>query len=238
MYPILFSIGNIHFYTHGFFVALGILAAAFLIDRLAKSERLENKNFFDYLIYIILIGIVGARLTYGIIYFNQFDHWWQILEIWQGGMVSYGGFLFGFLAFCYFFRQEKEQLKEWLDLGAIGLMLGIAIGRIGCFLNGDAAGVTSTAWYAINARIPTQLFESAWALILAIFGYYFWGRTRKPGLVFPVLIGLYGLGRLAIDAARQEPIIFWHLKSGQIIDIVIIAIAIIALFVIIKPIKK
>lgn len=225
MYPILFSIGNVHFYTHGFFVALGILLGAFLVEYLAKKEKLETKNFFDNIVYVILIGLVGARLTYAVLYFNELTSFWQIFAIWQGGMVSYGGFLFGFLAFLYFFRESKDEFIEWLDLGILGLMLGLGIGRIGCFLNGDSGGVASSSFLAIRGFFPTQLLESIWCFILVVFGYVLWRKSKKPGLVFPVILGLYGLGRFLIDFSRQETTVFWHLKSGQIADIVLIVVA-------------
>lgn len=227
MYPILFSIGRVNFYTHGLMIALGAILGGALIFYLAKRENLSRRFLFDTLVYSLFVGIVGARLVYIIAYYYQFSNWKEMFLIWYGGLVSFGGILFGFLTAGLILKKRHEPVLKWFDLGIIGMFIGWAIGRVGCFLSGDVPGVTSASKIAIWGQIPVSLFEAGWSLILAgILLYLLLWRKEflskfKSGFLFMVGIAGQGLGRFVIDFWRNEAVLGWGLKPGQIVSLVI-----------------
>lgn len=236
MYPILFSIGQVNFYTHGLLIAIGCLAGGYVIYYLAKKESLPNKFLFDLLVLSLLLGIVGARLTYVIIYYYQFENWHDMFFIWYGGLVSFGGIFLGFLMAALILKRKKQDILHWFDLSMIGLLIGWAFGRVGCLLSGDVLGVNSTSALSIWGTLPIALFEAVWSLIVAGILFYFYTVKRSliqkfaNGFVFFLGIALYSIGRFLIDFYRQEDIIYF-LRGGQIASLIIFAGAVIILII-------
>lgn len=243
MYPILFSIGRVNIYTHGLLIVIGALLGGLIIYFLAKKQEIRATLTFDLIIFSLIGGLIGARILFVILYYDQFSNFKEIFYIWYGGLVSYGGIAGGLLVAWWFLLIKKEKVLKWFDIGIIGLMTGWAFGRIGCLLAGDSLGILSNLKLAIWGRIPTQLFESIWAIFVAVICWLIlklkirW--QLKDGLIFVTGIGLYALGRLIIDFWRDETIFFWFLKTGQFGSIIIflIALIIVGLFLI-KKIRR
>jgi phosphatidylglycerol:prolipoprotein diacylglycerol transferase len=175
-------------------------------------------------------GLLGAKILYLILYANQFAGWKQMLEIWRNGMVSFGG-MAGALAVSYLYLKNKKQnIFQWFDLGIIALTAGWAIGRIGCFLNGDSTGIPTPSIWGIWGRYPTALFETVLLLAISAFCFRLYQRTKNTwpnGLIFCLAMGLYGLGRFFIDFVQDEPIWFWHLRYGQVGSLIVMILALI-----------
>lgn len=242
MYPILVSIGGLNIYTHGLLIALGGLAGGFSIYYLAKRNSFKTNFIFDLIVYSLLGGLVGARILYVIIYYNQLNSFWEVFYIWYGGLISYGGFIGGLLIAALFLSIKKEKILAWFDIGIIGLNIGWFFGRLGCLLAGDSFGLVSGNKVAIWGRIPTQLFESILGLIIAVicyFGLKYKNNHRLPdGLVFLSGIGFYGIGRFIIDFWRDENIVLWQLKTGQLGSLFTILLAIISIIILLKKARR
>lgn len=236
MYPILFHLGSVNFYTHGLMIALGAILGGGLIFYLAKKEGLSRGHLLDTLIYSLFVGIIAARITYLIFYYYQFSNWKDMFLIWYGGLVSFGGILGGFLAAALILRKRGENILKWFDLGIIGVLVGWAIGKVGCLLSLDTPGIASPAKVAIWGQIPVALFESIWALILAgVLLYLFifqknWLSKYRDGLLFFIGLAGYSLGRFIIDFWRVEDIIFLNLKASQIASAVLFLVAAIVIY--------
>lgn len=223
MYPIIFSIGRVNIYTHGVMIALGAIVGGLAIYFIAKRKDYNNEYHveyvFDLVVFSLLGGIIGARILYVILYFNQFTSYKEMFFIWYGGLVSFGGMIGGFLTAWLILRSKKEPILKWFDLGIIGLLIGWAFGRIGCLLSGDSFGVLTSSWIAIWGRIPTQIFESVWVLICAGVLYLLLRKKEDwrllDGTIFLSGIGLYALGRFVIDFFRDEPILFHFFHASQ-----------------------
>lgn len=232
MYPILFHLGKVNFYTHGLMIALGAIVGGVIIFYLAKKEGLSRKFLFDTLIYSLFVGIIFARITYIIFYYYQFVNWKEMFLIWYGGLVSFGGILGGFLAAGLILKKRGEIVLKWFDLGIIGFLAGWAIGKVGCLFSLDTPGIASGAKIAIWGQIPVALFESIWAAMLAILLFYLIVRQRswvsqfRDGFLFLIGLGGYSLGRFGIDFWRTDSILWLSLKSGQIASLVILLITI------------
>lgn len=234
MYPILFSIGRVHIYSHGLLMVIGALVGGILIFYLARQENLRRDFLFDLLVYGLLAGLLGARIAYVIVYFHQFTSFQDMFFIWDGGLISYGGMLGGLLLAYWFLKTKKENIWRWFDLGVIGLLAGWAFGRIGCLLNGDSYGIISSSHLAIWGRIPTQLFESIYCIILAATLYLIYRKKDElnlpDGFIFLKGIGAYALGRFIIDFWRDEEIFAFHLKAGQLSSLVIFILVMIIVY--------
>jgi len=233
MYPILLSIGRVNVYTHGFMIALGAVLGGLVIYFLAKKDNLNIAILFDLIAYSLLGGLVGARLLYIVLYPSQFNGFWDMLAIWYGGLVSFGGLAVGLFIAWLFLKAKREPVYKWFDIGIIGLLGGWAIGRIGCLLNGDSLGIISASKIAIWGRLPTQLFESIWSLVVA--GICFWLLAKKKallpdGVIFWFGLGSYALGRFVIDFFLDENKIFLSLRPGQIGSLALFLLAFIIVF--------
>ena len=224
MHPILLSWGGVKIYTHGLMIVLGALAGGALIFSLAKMKGFSRKFLFDILVFSLLMGIVGARLAYVIFYPYQFSSWPEILMVWHGGLVSFGGIFLGFLTAALILRKKGENIFQWFDIGIVGFLLGWAIGRIGCFLAGDVLGVFSNSSLAVGGRLPVALFESGWCLVLAITLFLLLWKGQRllrrlfTGSLFAVGLMGYLIGRFVIDFWREDSIMHLgliKLKAGQ-----------------------
>jgi len=141
MHRILFSRGPVTIYSYGTLVALAFLISTYLTWKKANSKGINPDKVIDASIYIVISGLLGARIFYVLIYRDYYlSHPADILKIWQGGLVFYGGFIFACLTVLLFLLKQKIPVWKFADLAAPNISLGLAIGRIGCFLNGCCFG--------------------------------------------------------------------------------------------------
>lgn len=214
MYPILFSISKVNFYTHGLMIALGVLLGGGVIFYLARKEQLATKSLIDLFIYSLFAGIIGARIVYVIAYYYQFSNWKEMFHIWYGGLVSFGGIIFAFLTAGFILRKKGQSVLKWFDISTPGFFLGWAIAKVGCFLSGDTPGSIG--------KIPVTLFEAGWVLLIVIISFYIliW---KKPllqrfnhGVMFFTSFAVYFSGRAIYDNWRIDPKVFLSLNYSQI----------------------
>jgi phosphatidylglycerol:prolipoprotein diacylglycerol transferase len=223
-------------------MVLGVVAGGFVVYAIARKQNLNTGFLFDLIVYSLLFGILGARVLYVILYHNQFADVKEMLFIWFGGLVSYGGMAGGLLCAYLMLKQKKENVYKWFDIGIIGINLGWAIGRIGCLLNGDSYGLLSSSKIAIWGRFPTQLFETFWCLLVSIGLYLIYNNKDKfklpDGVIFYLGLALYAIGRFVIDFWRDENIILIGLKAGQIGSLIILIISALLIVKLIKNRKE
>jgi phosphatidylglycerol:prolipoprotein diacylglycerol transferase len=228
MYPELFRIGPLPVYSYGLFVFLGFLAATIVAGRRAKKAGLSREKILDINIYSFLAGIVGARILYVL---TEYKYYLaaplEILKIWEGGLVYYGG-LFSGAVFCIWYI-KKQKLDPLLvgDLIIPAVALGQAIGRLGCFMRGCCYGRESVDFGIVfkdigdnKPHIPTQLIEAAF--VLAIFRFLIAKKPKFKGeLVFLYLL-LYAFARFFIEFLRGDergPVFFSVFSVSQLVSI-------------------
>ena len=157
MLPILFSIGPIKIYSYGFFISLAFLVGSFVVWKRAKEEAYDEEKIFDALVLTVLFALLGARGYFILLNFQNFG--FNFLKwIWltrYAGLCFHGGLLGGILGLFLFTRREKWDFWQTADIAVFGLVLGQAIGRIGCFLNGCCFGVPTGSIFGI--RFPKEL---------------------------------------------------------------------------------
>jgi phosphatidylglycerol:prolipoprotein diacylglycerol transferase len=199
--------------THGLLIAAGFLVAELLARREAKRRGLSADVVDDAAIAAVLAGLVGARLVY-IATLGRGMSFLDMLEVWKGGLSSHGGYVFGILAGLLYFKFKKVDLFKYADAVIPYMLVGWAIGRIGCFLNWDSYGKpTNVAWAVVvngEPRHPTQLYESFG--YLAAFFLVSLKKTRsrvlarlRPGSEAATALALFALVRIVVDFFRDDP---------------------------------
>jgi len=245
MHPILLTIGSFSIYAYGFFALLGFASGTVLFLYQAKRENLKKREIFFFLLCIIISIVIGARVFYILNYpYGYFENPQNILRIWQGGLVLYGGFLFAFAVGFFFIRRHHLPFWKIANMSAPSIALGISIGRIGCFLNGCCYGkpwnkglvfsLDSPAGMAFPNQplIPTQLISSVDMLaiffILTILRRYKWFNNRS----FLWLLILYSSHRFIIEFLRADSLrILLNLTFSQLLSIIIgVSAAVLMLF--------
>ncbi len=233
MYPVLFSLGPfhifsfslgpLHFYSYGFCLALGLILCLYLFGRdagkyiapkIKTSYEKANQKASEFVLWLTLSSIIGARIFFIFENHEEFrgDKWVDFYKIWQGGIVYYGGFFGALVAAYFWFKAEKWPLAYSFDLVAPYTLLGQAIGRVGCFLNGCCYGNVSQKYGFVFQggddklpHLPTQLWELAGDL--ALFFILLWGRkyTLRYSWLNLALYGLtYGTLRFVIEFWRRD----------------------------------
>lgn len=237
MHPILFTLHGLIIYTHGFLAVIGIIVTSILLYYLAGKIDLDRSYMFDKMIYVVLFGIIGSRLNYFFLYRDQFSNWKEIFYLQDGGMVSYGGFLLGLIAFIVLFRKEAKKLVQWLDIFAISFCFGLFFGRLGNIMAGEYAGKISVSKFAIDYYIPVTLYEGILVLLIGIVLLVFFLKNKRAnGFYFPLFLFLYGTGRFVIDFWRDDKNIVGPFGLSQIISLTIAILGL--LFLLIRSRKK
>ncbi len=218
MCPELFSFNGFTVHSYGFMLAVGILAGYILMVRVATYRGI-SKDFVGYLLTgCVLWGVIGARLFYVLIAFENFAASpVNIIKIWEGGLVYWGGFIGGAGWLFYATKKMSLNIRIVADLISPALSLGYAFGRIGCFLTGCCYGAKTDSVISIVFKnraslapineplIPVQLYASLYSFLLAVFLYqrFKFGKA-KPGHVFVLYIFLYSVFRIVIEFFRAD----------------------------------
>jgi len=232
MYPELFSIGKFTIYTYGVLVALGFFLGIQYIVKYSKNI-IAKQQVYDFLFYVILIGIIGARLFYVCLDLNYYlSHPLEIIQVWKGGLVYYGGFISVLLFAFLYCKYKKINIVKLMDVFAPALALGHCFGRIGCFFSGCCYGKYSDCFLAIAHKHPTQLYESFGNLVIFFILHTSLKKTHKDGYIFVLYMLLYSTLRFAVEFFRGDDrgAFIFGLSPAQNISIIIFVIAIIILF--------
>ena len=134
MFPELFSIGPVTVHTYGLMVALGIVAGVALAEYLYRRSGGAPGRITDMALIIVISGLIGARILFVLVNLSYYiANPVEIVMLWKGGLVFYGGLLGGFLALLACIRYYRLPLWSMLDIGAAAIALGHGFGRLGCF---------------------------------------------------------------------------------------------------------
>src|SRR5262245_2406743 len=140
---------DIPIYGYGFMLFLAFVFCTWLAVRLARREGVPPTVLQDLAAWIFICGIIGARVLYFLQYPERFRTFAQIFMLWDGGLIFYGSAIGGVIGFflAYFIYFRKYQISNWklADIIAPCVALGLALGRIGCLLNGCCFGNVACA---------------------------------------------------------------------------------------------
>ncbi|HSV15327.1 MAG TPA: prolipoprotein diacylglyceryl transferase, partial [Tepidisphaeraceae bacterium] len=171
MHPELFRIPllNIPIFGYGLMMVLAFLATQWLSGRLAKTKGIDPEIFVNVTLLALVAGVVGSRLSH--VLENLPDYTRSDLSAWQnfvnminirsGGLTFYGGLILAFPVCLSYVLYKKVPPRIAMDIGAPCLMLGLAIGRIGCFLNGCCYGAETNVPWAVHFPYGSNAYVDA-----------------------------------------------------------------------------
>lgn len=199
-------------YTWGIFLALAILTVFVLVSKEGKKRGFSTDFFLNLLFWLLPGILLGSRLGYVL----QFPGGYlinpiEILDFRNGGLTFNGGFFGGVIAAVLYFKSKKLKPSEFwkaADLVALFLPLGIAVGRIGCFLINDHQGAaTSLPWGIVwpdgIVRHPAALYLFINALVIFFILNFLKSKLKKPDQVFFAFLFLYSISRFFLDFTRS-----------------------------------
>lgn len=271
------TIGPVQIRYYGIIIVTAILVAAMIAARMAKQSGRNPDHVWGGLFWAVIFGIIGARLWYILFppisqtagcldnlesticrdagwylqnFFNTQD---GAIAIWNGGLHIFGAFIGGGLAALLYLRASKESFAPWLDIAAVVLPLGQAIGRVANWVNQELYGVpTGVNWWGIRIdganRIgeyrslvdyppetlfhPLFLYEALWNLLWFFLLYRLWRSRRavlKPGTVFLMYVAQYAFIRFVLEFIRVEQAFVGGINLAQVLAGVVFVIAMVLL---------
>ena len=247
------ELGPITIHWYGVLMALAFLAGYVNWVRLGRREGRDLNSCSDLLFWIMVSGIIGARLLYVLLNVDEFRETpLKVFMITQGGLVYYGGFLAAGVAIAVLARRNGEPILRYLDFVITAVPLAHVFGRIGCLMNGCCFGVLSAGPCAVTfprdsypwavhlrngwldraaARSlsvhPVQLYESALNLAIYIVLLFLYKRKRRDGCVLAVYLLLYPAARFLLEFLRGDPRDhFFGFSIGQLFSLALFAVGI------------
>jgi phosphatidylglycerol:prolipoprotein diacylglycerol transferase len=235
--PVAFGFGPFEVRWYGIMVVLAVVAIIIVTLLEAKRVGISEEHIYSVALWAVIGGVVVSRLVHVIDKWDYYvAHPEQITRF--EGLSVYGAVIGALLAVLIYAWIKKLSFWQLGDIAAPGAILGQAIGRIGCILNGCCYGLpTSVPWAVIytNPRSyaplglplhPTQIYHLLWNLVA--FGII-WGlrrRLKPQGTLFLSYLALYAVGDLGIRFVRAgEPFLF-GIQQAQLIGIVILVVTV------------
>ncbi len=240
--PVAFTIGTFEVRWYGIMVLLGVVAVILVSLREAKRVGFPREHIYNVALWAIIGGILVSRLFHVI---DRWDYYWanpgELLNF--AGLTIYGAVVGALLAVLIYGLVKKISFWKLGDIVAPGAILGQAIGRIGCLLNGCCYGLEKPSGYVGTIEytnpnygvygtpldvpmLPTAFYHLVWNLI--VFGIL-WGlrrRLKPQGTLFLLYFALYALGDLVIRSFREGQPFLFGLQQAQLIGIIVLLITV------------
>lgn len=248
--PVFMSIGPLQLRWYGLMYVIAFIVSYFIIQTEIKRKNLPllKDDALDLLFYGALGVILGARLGYILFYNLPFytANPLQIFSIWEGGMSFHGGFIGVITGFVIFAKRKSIQFWKLIDIAAQCAPVGLGLGRVGNFINGELYGrATELPWGIIFPtggalpRHPSQLYESFLeGLILFIIVRIMARKADITGVPAWTFCAGYGLFRFCVEFLRQPDaqlgFFFRFFSMGQLLSLPMFLIGSFMVFWLIK----
>lgn len=233
--PIAFTIAGIEIRWYGILIAAAMLLAVLISSKRAPEHGLRDEDVLDIALWMLPIGVIGARLYYVLFNLDMYHSLGDMLNIRNGGLAIHGGLIFGLITVIIMCRLKKVSVLDTLDLFIPTVALAQSIGRWGNYFNGEAhGGPTDLPWGILVDGVkvhPTFLYESLWCLFLFFF-LSWWDRHRRKayGQTFALYLILYSAERFCVEALRTDSLMIGPFKQAQVISLCAIAAGIFLFF--------
>jgi phosphatidylglycerol:prolipoprotein diacylglycerol transferase len=235
--PVIFRIGPLQPRWYGMMYLLGFLYTFRLLKKYARWIGFPSPEVADSVLATLVAGlIITARVVYVIFYnfsetFSSASPWYEPVAIWHGGLAFHGGLLGTILAGVYVAQKYKIRWQRLTDVLALATPVGLGLGRIANFINGELWGrVTDVPWAMVfptggpQPRHPSQLYESFLeGPVLFLILHLVWRRKPRVGMVSTVFLFSYATFRIAMEFFRepdaQVGFLFGGVTMGQLLSV-------------------
>lgn len=239
--PMIFSIGHFHLRWYSLIVLTAIGVGIWLAAREAARKGFKKDDIYDAAIWVILGGMIGARL------FHVLDHWpdeyaanpIRALYIWEGGLAIWGAVAGELIVVAILARLRGWRLPKLLDAVAPGLVLAQAVGHVACIITGDAMGKPTMGPFGFSYTSPNAVVPQlgvyytpmpVYEIIanLGIFALLWQLRKRSwpDGMLFLVYLSLYSAERFLLGFTSSYQIIAFGLTQSQVVALVSLVVAV------------
>ncbi len=252
--PKTFTVFGITIALYGLIIGIGMILAFVLITHVAKKNGLDPDDFYDMGMWLIIFGIIGARIYYVIFSWDYYkNNLGEIINLRQGGLAIYGGVIAGFTALIVWCRVKKKSICKMGDVAFMGVLVGQIMGRWGNFTNREVFGGYCDNIFAMRLPIsavrsrdiseelashivdgtnyiqvhPTFLYESFYNLVLLSLIYIFFKKKAFDGEAILWYLGGYGIGRFIIEGIRTDRLLIpgTGLAVSQLLGISLFAVS-------------
>jgi len=244
---------DLHIRWYGFFYVLSFILAYIFLRKLLKIKGIKlSREHYEGLIFALMLGVIlGGRLGYVLFYglLDYLRHPLQIFSVWEGGMSFHGGALGVIIAGWIYLKRHKLSFYPLADAAMPLVAIGLGLGRLGNFINGELWGrVTTLPWGMLFPyggdlpRHPSQLYELFLeGIVLFIVTFMILKNSKRDGLGFWAFIGLYGVFRFLIEFVREPDdlnvyrehgFLFGFMTIGQILSLLMVIAAAIGIWLI------
>ncbi len=240
--PVAFAVFNLEIRWYSLSYIFGIIFGWTYCKKKLIENKVIQKIFDDYIVYLIIGIILGGRIGYVFIYNSSYylSNISEIIKIWEGGM-SFHGAVIGIVAATYLFsKKHKVSIFYLLDLVALSSPIGIFFGRISNFINSELYGRETEVFWSTKfvlidnlSRHPSQIYEAIFeGLILFIILNFIISRdNKKDGYISSLFLIFYSVFRFFIEFTREPDaqigLIMFNLSMGQIISIIVLFVGVI-----------
>ncbi len=251
--PKLLDIGN-GVYWYGVLISLGVILALLFCAKQAPKYGIKEDTIYEFVIWALPFSLIGARLYYVIFYLDLYLDgngaldWGKAIAIWDGGAAIYGGIIAAVIVLVIFAKAKKISIGALMDVGAMGLFIGQAIGRWGNFFNREAFGAETTLpwrmrlWTSATEYIevhPTFLYESLWNLLGFLILWRLVSKLRRfDGENACFYFAWYAFGRFWIEGLRTDSLYLFDwtwfgqpIRVSQLLSLVLFIVAVTVLIV-------
>lgn len=239
-------------YYYGLILMTGVAAGGWIASIMAKKLGQDSERTWDLMIWLIVGGIVGARIWHiltpspslvasGIDTMYYLTHPLDMINTRRGGLGIPGAIIGGVIAMYFFTRKNNLPFKPWLDAGSFGLALGQAIGRWGNYVNQELyGGPTNLPWKIfiepqhrvsgfenVDYYHPLFLYESIWNFLnlgVMLLVYKKLNKYLRPGEIFIIYLMNYALGRFLLDFIRLDASLVGGINANQTVMLLIFII--------------
>ena len=246
--PVIFSIGPLAVRWYGMMYLLSFVGGYFMMIHICRLRQypLGREAVADLLFYSVIGVIAGGRLGYTLFYhpayYLRFPH--EILYVWEGGMSFHGGLIGVFLVLLWFSRRRNIPLLQLGDLAVAAVPIGLGLGRIGNFINGELWGRQTDLFWGVvftaagvEPRHPSQLYEAfleGFVLLLIIYALH--RAAAKRGVPVAVFLIGYGVSRFVVEFVREPDahlgFLWGGATMGQILSIPMVIVGTLVLVLI------
>jgi len=208
-----FEIGPLAIRWYGLMYLIGFAASFLLVKYQIKKRGMAfGEEFVETLYTYLIVGLLlGARIGY-VLFYNAgyyLQHPFEVFAITQGGMSFHGGFIGVVFAGLFFCKRYRTDVWLIADLIAVTAPIGLGLGRLGNFINGELYGrVTNVPWAMVFPgevlpRHPSQLYELFLEGVVLFTVLWMLKDKYRSGTLFALFLILYGVFRSVVEFFRE-----------------------------------
>lgn len=244
------QLGPLTIHWYGIIIGLGIVLSFIYALNEAKRRGLDRKHIDNMAFWVILAGVLGARMYFVVFNLSYFlENPGEILAVWKGGLAIHGALLGGAAAYFIYIKLQKIHWLLYADVLMPGVLLAQAFGRWGNFFNSEAfgrptdlpwklfipAGKRPAGFEQFDFFHPTFLYESLWNLLGFIVLVWLSRKIYKTeskkmyGTILCAYMVWYSFGRFLIESLRMDSFYLGQFRVAQIASIILFIVGLVGL---------